>query len=146
MKTTVLICAAFVACAPAGVSASSPPSDPKSRIVAMLHEEAAAQDVPAALVVAIATVESGLNPAARGAGTLGLMQIMPATARSVGYAGTEAGLFDARTNARYGVRYLKLALDSCKGEVRCAASRYKNGLRNSRHAGYEKKVELAGGF
>ena len=146
MKTTVLICAAILACAPAGVSATTPSPENRTAIIALIEAEAEAQDVPAALAVAVARVESGLNPAARGAGPIGLMQIMPATARSVGYSGHDHGLLDARVNARYGIRYLKKALESCDGDQRCAASRYKSGLRNVRHKSYERKIELAGGF
>ncbi len=162
MKTTALICAAFLAGAPAGVFAQSPPPRPasfpaasesspaprptKSDIAALIEREALDQDVPPALAVAIAQVESGLNPNAKGIGTLGLMQIQMPTARSVGYGGSEAGLYDARTNARYGIRYLKRALDLCDGDARCAAGKYKTGLRSGRNAGYEKKIALAGGF
>jgi soluble lytic murein transglycosylase-like protein len=146
MKTTDLICAAALACAPASVSAKTPFPENRPAVIALIATEAAAQDVPAALAIAVARVESGLNPAARGAGPLGLMQMMPATARSVGYSGHDHGLLDARVNVRYGIRYLKKALESCNGDRRCAASRYKSGMRDVRFKAYERKVELAGGF
>ena len=35
------------------------------------------------------------------------MQILPATARTMGYRGRPEGLLDAETNLKYGVRYLR---------------------------------------
>jgi soluble lytic murein transglycosylase-like protein len=66
--------------------------------------------VPADLAHAVVRVESNFNPKARGsAGEVGLMQIKPATARTMGYDGSRAGLFDPETNIRFGMKYLAKA-------------------------------------
>ena len=47
--------------------------------------------------------------AVSGVAEIGLMQIKPATARMMGYAGSTAGLFDPETNIKYGMKYLAKA-------------------------------------
>ncbi|WP_413709787.1 lytic transglycosylase domain-containing protein [Rhizobium sp. Rhizsp82] len=75
-------------------------------------------DVPVALASAVVSVESNFNPNARGsAGEIGLMQIKPATARMMGYAGTKKGLFDPETNIKYGMKYLSMAHELGGGET-----------------------------
>ena len=63
--------------------------------------------VPEALVHRVVKRESTYNPKARNGGHYGLMQLNPQTARTMGYAGPAAGLYDAETNHRYGVKYLR---------------------------------------
>jgi soluble lytic murein transglycosylase-like protein len=66
--------------------------------------------VPASLAHAVISVESNYRPNSRGsAGEIGLMQIKPATARTMGYSGSASGLFDPETNIKYGMKYLALA-------------------------------------
>ena len=43
---------------------------------------------------------------ATGRGTVGLMQIKPATAKLMGYDGSTTGLFDPETNIKFGMKYL----------------------------------------
>jgi soluble lytic murein transglycosylase-like protein len=62
--------------------------------------------VPPSLVHRIVQRESGYNPGARNGPYWGLMQIRYDTARSMGYRGSAAGLLDAETNLKYGVKYL----------------------------------------
>jgi soluble lytic murein transglycosylase-like protein len=51
-------------------------------------------------------VESGYNPAAiGGVGEVGLMQILPSSARMLGFGVSNADLAMPATNIRYGVRY-----------------------------------------
>lgn len=64
-------------------------------------------DVPVELVRRVVKRESNFNPAARNRTYWGLMQIHPATAKSMGYKGSPEGLLDADTNLRYAVRYLR---------------------------------------
>ncbi len=55
-------------------------------------------------------VESGFNPAAvGGVGEIGLMQILPSTARMLGFAGSNTDLAVPATNIHYGVMYLTQA-------------------------------------
>ncbi len=64
-------------------------------------------DVPPDLVHRVVQRESGYDPAARNGPYLGLMQIHPQTARTMGYRGAPEGLLDAGTNLEYGVKYLR---------------------------------------
>lgn len=64
-------------------------------------------DVPVTLVHRVVQRESRYNPAARNGPYFGLMQMLPATARTMGYRGAPEGLLDAETNLRYGVKYLR---------------------------------------
>lgn len=70
---------------------------------------AAAQenDVPVDLVQRVILRESTHRPGARNGPYYGLMQILPATARTMGFRGQPADLLDAETNLRYAVRYLR---------------------------------------
>ena len=47
------------------------------------------------------------RPAARNGPYYGLMQILPATARQMGFRGQPSDLLDAQTNLTYAVRYLR---------------------------------------
>lgn len=77
------------------------------RYTALLRTYAKEYGVPFELAQAVVKVESNYNPMIRGsAGEIGLMQIKPATARMMGYAGGVRGLFDPETNIKYGMKYL----------------------------------------
>jgi hypothetical protein len=96
------------AAAPARVSAAPmPPPD------LMQHFEAASAEtgIPVPVLVAQARQESNFKPQARGrAGEIGVMQIMPSTARQPGFgvAGVDpATLDDPGENIRFGARYLR---------------------------------------
>lgn len=64
-------------------------------------------DVPESLMHRVVKRESNYNPAARNGPYYGLMQILPQTARTMGYEGPDSGLLDADTNLHYGGRYLR---------------------------------------
>lgn len=77
--------------------------------------------VPADLAHAVVTVESNYYPKARGKdGEIGLMQIMPATARGMGYRGPMDGLYHPETNIKWGMRYLAKAYH-LGGKTTCGA-------------------------
>lgn len=66
--------------------------------------------VPERLAHAVIQVESNWNPRATGrVGEVGLMQIKPATARSIGYRGATRRLYDPKTNLTWGMQYLAKA-------------------------------------
>lgn len=89
---------------------------------------AKANGVPLGLAHAVVKVESNYRPNARGsAGEIGLMQIKPATARSVGYRGSTKGLYDPDTNIRYGMIYLGQAHKLAGGDVCGTILRYNAG-------------------
>ncbi|WP_413777659.1 transglycosylase SLT domain-containing protein [Thalassovita sp.] len=64
-------------------------------------------DVPRSLVHRVVQRESMYRPKARNGPYYGLMQILPQTARGMGYRGTPEGLLDAETNLKYAVKYLR---------------------------------------
>jgi soluble lytic murein transglycosylase-like protein len=74
---------------------------------ALINQAAADNQVPASLIHRVVQRESGYNPGARNGPYYGLMQILPQTARTMGYDGPAAGLLDAETNLKYAVRYLR---------------------------------------
>src|ERR1700736_5102148 len=77
---------------------------------ALIATHARANDVPEALVHRVIVRESRYQPQLVGrGGTIGLMQIKLATARSLGYTGTAEGLRDPETNLIYGIKYLARA-------------------------------------
>jgi soluble lytic murein transglycosylase-like protein len=126
-------------CAPA--SAQSAASDvlralPATHGVrAIIVEAALTEGVDPRVALAVARVESGMNPRARGArGEYGLCQ----TARGLGFAGACGALLDPRVNARWGVRHLALALR--RGSI----GFHQAGLGAVRFsAGYVRKVNAA---
>lgn len=88
--------------------------------------------VPLPLAHAVVRQESGYNAAARGRGTVGLMQIKPATARGIGYRGPASGLYDPETNLRWGMKYLGGAYKLGGGDTCATALRYQGGHRATR--------------
>jgi soluble lytic murein transglycosylase-like protein len=51
-----------------------------------------------------------------------------ATARGVGFRGNCAGLLNASTNVKYGLKHLSLAVQSSHGNLKLAASKHNGGL------------------
>ena len=93
----------LVAAKPA-VSASDPRSS--ADLDGLIAKYAAAYKVPESLIRRVIVRESGYNAKARNGPYWGLMQILPATARTMGYRGEASGLLDAETNLKYAVKYL----------------------------------------
>ena len=93
----------------------------------MIARHAAANGLPIELVHRVVTRESGYNPGARNGTNLGLMQIKYATARGVGYTGSESGLMDPETNLTYAVRYLAGAYHAAGGNANRAVALYASG-------------------
>lgn len=117
----------------------------------IIAKYAAKNGVPVALAHAVVRIESNFRPSARGrAGEVGLMQIKPATARSMGYSGSVKGLYDPETNIRYGMRYLGQAHQLGGGDTCGTILRYNAGhaakRMNKISAAYCAKVKqhLAG--
>jgi len=73
----------------------------------LIRKYATIHDIPESLLHRVIQRESGYNPAARNGPYYGLMQILPQTARTMGYRGTPSGLLDAETNLTYAGRYLR---------------------------------------
>ncbi len=80
---------------------------PGGRYGTIIAHYASTYGVPVLLANAIVQVESNFRPDARGsAGEIGLMQIKPATARLMGYSGSNDDLFHPETNIKFGMKYL----------------------------------------
>jgi soluble lytic murein transglycosylase-like protein len=106
---TVSACARSDAEEQAALSTSATPLYPNETPALRRLIEAAARenDVPVALVQRVIIRESSHRPGARNGPYYGLMQILPATARTMGFRGQPSDLLDAETNLRYAVRYLR---------------------------------------
>lgn len=78
-----------------------------TRLNALIEKYSKVYEIPADLVHRVVHRESRYNPAAYSKGNYGLMQIRYNTAKAMGYDGPADGLFDAETNIKYAVKYLK---------------------------------------
>jgi soluble lytic murein transglycosylase-like protein len=89
---------------------------------------ARANNVPEVLVHRVIVRESKYRPDLVGrGGTIGLMQIKLATARSLGYTGDAAGLRDPDTNLAYGIKYLAGAWRAANNDHSRAMHYYASG-------------------
>ena len=73
----------------------------------LVNKYADLYEVPRSLVHRVIQRESDYRPGARNGPYFGLMQILPATARGMGFQGTSSDLLDAETNLRWAVKYLR---------------------------------------
>jgi soluble lytic murein transglycosylase-like protein len=94
----------------------------------LVAQYASANGIPAALVHRVIQAESKYNARAVHHGFYGLMQISYATARSMGYAGSSAGLLDANTNLAVAVPYLANAYLVAGGNADRAIRLYRSGF------------------
>ncbi|WP_162244921.1 transglycosylase SLT domain-containing protein, partial [Aminobacter sp. DSM 101952] len=89
--------------------------------------------LPAEFALAVMEIESFYDPEARGGdGEVGLMQVMPATARMMGFRGTLDDLAEPRTNIALGVRYLAGAFRLAGGDLCTTVMKYRAGHAETR--------------
>lgn len=93
----------------------------------LINDTAALYAIPPALLHRVVQRESGYNAAARNGPYYGLMQILPETARTMGYDGPIEGLLDAETNLRYAGAYLRGAWLVSDGDMDQAVRWYASG-------------------
>src|SRR5437588_10560487 len=94
----------------------------------LVATHARANNVPEVLVHRVIVRESRYRPDLVGrGGTIGLMQIKLATARSLGYTGDAAGLRDPDTNLAYGIKYLAGAWRAANSDHARAMHYYASG-------------------
>ena len=90
----------------------------------LISEHSKSHGVRADLVRAVMQVESGFNPYARSPkGAMGLMQLMPATAKQYGVKNA----FNPGENIRAGVAYLRELLDRYENKEELALAAYNAG-------------------
>jgi soluble lytic murein transglycosylase-like protein len=109
-----------------GIRATTPLADASIReqYEPLIREHAAKQSLRSDLVRAVIQVESGYNPGARSPrGAMGLMQLMPATAREMGVRNA----YDPAENIRGGTAYLRRLLDRYDGNEELALAAYNAG-------------------
>ncbi|WP_320197116.1 lytic transglycosylase domain-containing protein [Agrobacterium rosae] len=88
-------------------SLDAPSMAGRQKLSGLITKYATMYQVPEDLVHRVVMRESRYNPNAINGGHFGLMQIKHATARSMGFDGPASGLFDAETNLKYAVKYLR---------------------------------------
>jgi soluble lytic murein transglycosylase-like protein len=116
----------------AAVSPALAETDPVDLRV-MVRTEAIKHGLPGEIADAVATVESNYRISAIGdVGEIGLMQVLPSTARMLGFAGTDTELADPLTNIRYGVDYLATAWRLAKEDICTTVMKYRAGHGETR--------------
>jgi len=108
---------------------SGPPLFPNEtpELRSLINRYADIYDVPPSLVHRVVLRESRHRPDARNGPYYGLMQILPQTARTMGYGGSDAGLLNAETNLKYAVKYLRGAWLLSNGSEKQAVTWYAKG-------------------
>lgn len=107
---------------PSNINISKRPS--KTEILGIINEVSNKYDVDPKLIEALVKQESGFNPSAKSkAGALGLMQLMPSTAKGLGVTDP----MDVRQNIEGGVKYVKSMLDRFNGNIILALAAYNAG-------------------
>ena len=94
---------------------------------ALITQYAAVHDIPEALLHAVIQRESDYRAGARNGPYYGLMQILPETARGMGFSGPASDLLDAETNLIYAGRYLRGAWLVSDGDIPTAVMWYARG-------------------
>lgn len=132
-----LLIAALAACSPvetqvARATSPAPLSPPlyageTAQMRVLVEASAAEHGIPVALLHRVIQRESDYRANARNGPYYGLMQILPATARSMGFEGAPADLLDPEVNLRYAGRYLRGAWLVADGDMDAAVMHYARG-------------------
>ena len=102
--------------------------DIPASLASVIFDVALEEGLDPELAFRVVQLESGFNPrAVSRAGAIGLVQLMPATARQFSRGITREQLYEARTNAAIGFRYLRQLIGTYDGDVRLALLAYNIG-------------------
>ena len=114
---------------PASIQSVEIPLHPNETLAlrASINHWADHYEVPRTLVHRLAIRESTHNPEARNGPYYGLLQILPQTARGMGFQGQPTDLLDADTNLKYAVKYLRGAWMLSDGSQYTAVKWYSRG-------------------
>jgi soluble lytic murein transglycosylase-like protein len=114
-------------------SSSTPAPDARASYRTLIEKEAKREGLAPDIAEAVMAVESGYNAGAiGGAGEIGLMQILPSTARMLGFSGSNADLAAPEANIHYGVTYLAQAWRLAGGDLCTAVMKYRAGHGETR--------------
>ena len=103
---------------------SSTNANSKSQLLGMISQISQKHGVDEKLVQALIKQESGFNPNAKSkAGAMGLMQLMPSTAKALGVTDP----YNPMQNVEGGVKYLKSMLEKYNGNTILALAAYNAG-------------------
>lgn len=108
-------------------------ANPRALYRALIEREVRGTNLPADVAEAVMGVESGYVPSRIGAdGEIGLMQVMPPTARMLGYSGSMEEFAAPEINIKYGVLYLSQAWVKAGGDLCTALMKYRAGHGETR--------------
>ena len=101
----------------------------------VIREQAAAKNLDPALIAAVIYAETKFDPRTSSAGAVGLMQILPQTAKFLAHRSgattfTTADLGTPAVNIAYGSYYLRYLLDQYHGSTVLALAAYNGGQAN----------------
>lgn len=95
-------------------------------LVFMFKQAGKANNIDEKILIAVAHKESTFNPSAKGrSGSLGIMQVMPATGK--GYGLSTSQLLDAQNSIEFGAMYLSKKVADYNGDLVKAFSAYNQG-------------------
>lgn len=103
-RLIALFAALIIGCA---VTPANAQSHTRAEIEVLAQYYAQYYGIPLELLRRVINRESTFNPSARNGPYYGLMQILPATARTMGFRGEPSDLLNAETNIIYAAKYLR---------------------------------------